>query len=132
MLKYNKYIAWLLVTVFTIFGIEKINFITGDTCDKKLMFCPTANMYVYTILESDVPITTEQPNEHRNKIINISCETFFLSQGIVTEEITTSLFLTNNQYFFKPVIHSTPYITLIDPPPINKGSLFFSLSTSTV
>ncbi len=125
MLKQNKYIAWLLVIVFTIFGIEKINFITEESCDKKLMFCPTANMYVYTVLESDIPTNSEQSNEHRNKIINISCETFFLNQLIVQQEINESQFFTNTQYFFKPVIHSTPYITLIDPPPINKSSLFF-------
>lgn len=124
MLKHNRYIAWLLVIVFTIFGIEKINFITEPTCDKKLMFCPTANMYVYTILDSNVPITSEQSNEHSSKIINITCETFFLSQLMIQQEINEVLFLTNSPYFFRPVIHSTPYITLIDPPPINKSSLF--------
>lgn len=126
MFKQNKFIAWSLVIIFAIFGIEKLNFITEETCDKKLMFCPTANMYVYTVLDTDNQNTNEQHTEQRtNKIINISCETFFINQVVTQQEINGTRFFNNNQYFFKPVIHSTPYITMIDPPPIYKRSLFF-------
>lgn len=126
MFKQNKYIAWALVIIFTIFGIEKLNFITEETCDKKLMFCPTANMYVYTVLDADNQNKNDQHTEQRtSKIVNISCETFFINQVVTQQEINDTRFFNSNQYFFKPVIHSTPYITLIDPPPIYKPSLFF-------
>lgn len=112
----NKHIAWLFILVFAIFGVEKINFSTEPICSKTLKFCPTANMYIYNVYH----ISTDHSNKEKNssKVTTISCETFFLNQTQIVLDTKKRLTHNYSTFFYKPVIHSTPYIPLTDPPPI--------------
>ncbi|MTG96745.1 MULTISPECIES: hypothetical protein [Myroides] len=113
--KYNKYIAWLLCLVFALFGAEKINFAVENSCSKKLTYCPTASLYVYNISSSKVNSDNEPTSE---KLTNIICETFFINNIVIPEIKGSTIHYLFAPFFFKHRIHSTPYITAIDPPPI--------------
>ncbi|MEC4112990.1 hypothetical protein [Myroides pelagicus] len=85
-------------------------------------YCPSASLYTYNILQSTN--NKEDSDCNTTKLTNIICETFFINNNPdieLTEQKSTDLFA---PFYFKQRIHSTPYITLIDPPPIQSGSLF--------
>ena len=116
---YNRHIAWLLIIIFALFGAEKINFSVEQTCDKKLMYCPTANMYVYTVYKNTSRSSNPDTKDtDTHKVTTIACETFFINQ--IESAIYTKQKVTYNYspFYYKHVIHSTPYIPLADPPPI--------------
>lgn len=118
MIKYNKHIAQFLCLILVLLGAEKINFFAPQDCDSRQSFCPTANMYVYhlgTSAANDLGNTSKSKN---CKATNILCETFFIAQDIPqTKERKVPKVITK-LYFYKPVIHSNPYILVVDPPPI--------------
>lgn len=73
-------------------------------------------MYVYQLSSS--ADHAEKTTKNKNcKATNISCETFFIAQTVEQVQSKKRIFFVHKQYFYQPVIHSNPYITLIDPPP---------------
>jgi hypothetical protein len=116
---YIHHIAWLLILIFAVFGVEKTNFSTKSICTKDLRFCPTANMYVYNIFEITTDYSSKKDKESNStKVITISCETFFINQIEITINSKQNSVYNYSTFYYKPVIHSTPYIPLTDPPPI--------------
>ncbi|MCC9042395.1 hypothetical protein LNQ81_06765 [Myroides sp. M-43] len=117
---YTRHIAWLFILMFAIFGIEKINFSSEPICSKNLKFCPNATMYIYNTYSITGNNQSSEKSKETNssKITTISCESYFINQSQVTfyskENTSNNLSL----FYYKPVIHSTPYIPLVDPPPI--------------
>jgi len=119
MTKYNRHIAQLLCLIFVLLGGEKINFFTPQDCEARQSFCPTANMYVYQFDSSPVADGGNQTNKTKNcKATNISCETFFIAQELEHHSTNDCPLFARKMYFYQPVIHSNPYITLVDPPPM--------------
>ena len=117
MMKYNRHIAQFLCLLFVLLGAEKINFFTPQDCEDKLTFCPIANMYVYQLGASSSDDATKAPKSKNCKATNISCETFFIAQELERPSTKERSFFADKQYFYQPVIHSNPYITIVDPPP---------------
>lgn len=116
---YIKHIAWLFILIFTIFGLEKTNFSSEPICSKNLKFCPIANMYVINVFNLSTNNTSEKSSDtDTSKVITISCETFFINQNAFSISTKTEIFHNFSDFYYKPVIHSTPYIPLTDPPPI--------------
>lgn len=116
---YLKHIAWLFILIFTIFGLEKINFSSEPICSKDLKFCPIANMYVYNVFNLSTDSTSEKTaDKNSSTITTISCETFFINQNELIVFTKTEVLRNFSDFYYKPVIHSTPYIPLTDPPPI--------------
>ncbi|MDR0193544.1 MAG: hypothetical protein LBI73_00350 [Myroides sp.] len=116
---YINHIAWLLILIFAVFGVEKTNFSAKSICSKDLRFCPTANMYVYNIFEIANDHSSKEKKENNStKVITISCETFFLNQIEIAISTKQNSVYDYSVFYYKPVIHSTPYIPLTDPPPI--------------
>jgi len=118
MMKYTKHIAQLLCLIFVLLGVEKVNFFAQQDCEAKQKFCPTANMYSYRL---SAPTSTEADHLTKSKnckATNISCETFFIAQELDLQQTKDHFLFTSKLYFYQPVIHSNPYTTLVDPPPI--------------
>lgn len=119
MTKYNRHIAQLLCLIFVLLGVEKINFFTPQDCEARQSFCPTANMYVYHLGSSPTTEGGNQTTKTKNcKATNISCETFFIAQTLEQSPIKNRVLFAPKLYFYQPVIHSNPYITVVDPPPM--------------
>lgn len=119
MTKYNRHIAQLLCLIFVLLGVEKINFFTPQDCETRQSFCPTANRYVYHFDSSTAVDGVNQTNKPKNcKVTNISCETFFIAQDLDHSATKDCPLFDRELYFYQPVIHSNPYITLVDPPPM--------------
>ena len=118
MMRYNRHIAQFLCLIFVLLGVEKINFFTPQDCEGKQSFCPIANMYVYQLGTSTPSEVPDFPSKSKNcKAMNISCETFFIAAELNHEKEERLSNFSTTLYFYKPVIHSNPYITLVDPPP---------------
>ena len=117
MTKYNRHIAQFLCLLFVFLGVEKINFFTQQNCEDKLFFCPIANIYVYQLGASPSEDAGKATKSKSCKATNISCETFFIAQVLEQPQTKDRLRFTDKLYFYQPVIHSNPYITLVDPPP---------------
>lgn len=117
MQKYNKHIAQFLCLILVLLGVEKINFFSPQDCEARQSFCPIATMYAYKLGPSTTTDTETTPKRKNCKALNISCETFFLAQVSATYPEKKSDNFSTALYFYKPVIHSNPYITIIDPPP---------------
>lgn len=118
MLKYNRHIAQFLCLLFVLLGAEKINFFAQQDCESRVAFCPIANMYVYQLGSSSADNPKGKTTKNKNcKATNISCETFFIALELEQAQTKDHLFFAHKQYFYHPVIHSNPYITLVDPPP---------------
>ncbi|MGG5505610.1 MULTISPECIES: hypothetical protein [unclassified Myroides] len=117
MMKYNRHIAQFLCLLFVLLGAEKVNFFTQQDCESKVSFCPIATMYVYQLGNSSADHAEKTTKSKSCKATNISCETFFIAQTAEQAQTTKRLYLSHKQYFYQPVIHSNPYITLVDPPP---------------
>lgn len=117
MMKYNRHIAQFLCLLFVLLGAEKINFFAQQDCESKISFCPIANMYVYQLGTSSADHTGKTTKSKNCKATNISCETFFIAQTVEHPQTKRHISFVEKQYFYKPVIHSNPYITLVDPPP---------------
>lgn len=117
MQKYHKHIAQFLCLILVLLGVEKINFFTPQDCETRQSFCPIANMYTYKLGSSTTTDTETAPKSKNCKALNISCETFFLAQRSASYTEEKSSNFSTTLYFYKPVIHSNPYITVVDPPP---------------
>lgn len=117
MMKYNRHIAQFLCLIFVLLGVEKINFFAQQDCEGKQSFCPIANMYVYQLGATPSEDTGKATKSKSCKATNISCETFFIAQVSEQPQTKDRLRFTGKLYFYQPVIHSNPYITLVDPPP---------------
>lgn len=114
-----KHTAWLFILIFTIFGLEKTNFSSEPICSKNLIFCPIANMYIINVFNLSTNKTSGNTTDNdSSKVTTISCETFFINQNELIVLTKTEVFYHLSDFYYKPVIHSTPYIPLIDPPPI--------------